>query len=320
MQQSKIDSVVNQIIDQIRGRERGFVLDLGAIPTFTEADRKEAQDRVLKHLEALGDVPHEKVSPLLREIDRLIDAQRGAVVEVRESLKPVDEYQRPADFRRHTIGDTASLIAYATKYGNKDKSLVLYNDEQVQLVIDEQIERGEREIVTLGLQQSEAWNTWSALLGRPQTHRNLFKSLILLSDTLADPLLLDSMRSLKVNVNVKHDSDLQDDAKTIGIFVETKAGEELKRFPKVVPIKLPVLDQDVDHKDQWRSATLRLEIDLPEKAEAPTMFTLYCPQWSGIRRERVRLEADLIVGGLKDWTVVRGQHSTAPRNIGRNKS
>jgi hypothetical protein len=94
-------------------------------------------------------------------IDGIRDKKRGFVlgiaqesegevsIEVKESLPPHDEWKPPANLRKHTIEDTESFIAYARRYGNLTASLVLYCDSKAVIVIDEHVDRGDREIIAM---------------------------------------------------------------------------------------------------------------------------------------------------------------------------
>src|SRR4051812_36640912 len=104
-----VDSVLNGVINGIAERGRGFALNL----------------------------------------EKELDAdQKTLRISVEQPAAKHDEWRPPADLRKHTIRDAESFVAYATRYGDKDKSLILFDTNSVTLTIDEGLGRGDREIVT----------------------------------------------------------------------------------------------------------------------------------------------------------------------------
>ena len=124
VQQSKLDNIVNLQLHEINKRGRGFVLDIAA----SSREKLESVRQFLLAQEGLLD-DGAKIDrkELLDRIAEAIDAVGQTSIEVREALKPVDEYVKPADGRGHVIGDTDSFIDYAKKYGDAEKSLIFYN-------------------------------------------------------------------------------------------------------------------------------------------------------------------------------------------------
>lgn len=310
----KIDEVVNAKIDKITAKGRGFVLSM--IP-----DVHSDIEQLFRRLSTIQHLVHESDKPNSDKIeDKIVEIVYGlglvsakcssATIEVRESLPPVDEHIPLSRKRKHNIGDTDSFIRYALKYGDADKSLVMYNDDAVYLVIDESIERGDREIVKMDLDPSSEWRAWSKMIGSPLKHSEFHKFLTKWSISLMDPQILNSTRTVRANVQVKHDSDLQEDNNTIGMLVTSKAGEEIKKFPKKISIKLPVLDQDVEYLENWVSLQLSLDIQLPDSPTGQVLFTLECNDTHVPFRNRVRQECKKISDALIGWTVVRGDHKT----------
>lgn len=241
-------------------------------------------------------------------------------IEVKESLKPIDDHQGPAALRQHTLTDTASFVAYAQRFGTKDKSIVMLNEQGGVLVINEEPEKGARELINLALPVSDDWRSWTGALGVQTNHRGMLDFLLKVSHTLEDPGILQAMRSLKLTAKVDHESDIHEDGKNVGFMIKVNGGEELKKFPKSWDIMLPVLEVDCDPdqaKAKLASATIRLEVDLPAAAnEAPT-FRMICSTWKQVHTARIREECDAIAEQLEGWLVVRGNYDTKARPIGR---
>lgn len=235
-------------------------------------------------------------------------------VEVKESLPPHDDWLPPADYRAHRLETTESFINYATRYGNKDKSLVFFHADGCALVIDEQVEKGGREVVTLKLPLSADWSDWTALLASELEHRDLLKFLFKHETNLLDPTILLAMSSVKATSTVNYESDINDDGKSVGIMFKTQAGEELKRFPKQFGIRLPVLQSD-EGGDRYETATLRLEIAMPDGPNEKPTFTLYCSNWRSILKARIQKEGESIGKALTGWTVVHGQYATLKHEL-----
>lgn len=237
-------------------------------------------------------------------------------IEVKESLPTHDEWQAPAAYRAHLIEDTESFIAYCLRYGDPKDSLVLYSDACAVLSVKEEVDRGNRELIRLPFSESTDWKDWSAILGKSQSHKDLLRFLMTHEHNLADPVVLKSMQSMKINSTVNIESDIRDEGNSVGIFVKTNAGDELKKFPKQFEIRLPVLDQDGNGEESDAEAPIRLDVRLPDDPKQGPSFTLFCSVWKQIKRGRIDAEGMKIHDGLTGWTVIHGMHQTTERELG----
>ena len=277
---------------------------------------------------------HTDDNPIDAAVDRLIDwatqrdrgftlnlAKDGAdktVIEVVESLAPLDEYEGPADWRAHGIADAASFVAYAQRYGKPDKSLVFVTDEMITLTIDEEIEKGEREVIVMARRMSVDWSDWSKIQREPLTHRDLLRFLITHEHNLANGDILDQLRLLRMTSTVRHDSEIDHGRETVGVLINTGGGEEMAKFDRVLSIRLPVLEQDVTDEGDWLYAEVKIDIELPKAAEGPPLFILTCSLWRTVWVQRLEREGKAIAEKLGDgWLVVHGKHNTERRRLGR---
>lgn len=313
MQMSKIDAVINQTIDKIRGGGRGFVLDLAAGAREQLLQVRRDIDAAL-HADGNDAATSAQVDAAL---DTIFDALASTCIEVRETLPPIDEYIRPSDYRRHHINDTDSFITYAKRYGDKEKSLVFYDESGAVIILDEQQERGERERALMRFDLSAEWKAWSAMLNNVVSHKTLLKHLLLNSHTLATPEILESVRKVRTSATVDTDSTIQEDAKSLGVIIKTAAGEDLAKFPRQIDLHLPVLQQDIDHESSWVDLTLRLNIELPDDPRQNVSFTFTCAEWQSTRTKRITSEGSRIQAELDGFTCIHGAACYEPRSIGR---
>jgi len=257
---------------------------------------------------------HRKGRGFVLGLDRMEDG--GVSIEVKESLPPVDEWERPADVREHEIHDTQSFIAFAKAYGDAAKSLVFYNEGGATLTLDETVAKGDRETVHMAFTPSDDYSDWCGVIGSVTDHRRLLLFLLAHEHNLTDPGILASMRRLRLNATVDHESDLQETDTTVGVLVRTSGGEDLAKFPKEFRICVPVLEQDLD-ENQWRTLTVRLEVVLPTEAGKSATFCLRCAEWPVLLRRRAADEGNTVAEALSDWNVMHGKHVTNERRIGR---
>jgi hypothetical protein len=241
---------------------------------------------------------------------------------VEQVLPPADEWEPPVAYRQHTIEDADSLIAFATKYSDKNRGLILYNDQGVVLSLDEMKERGRREVATLRFAYSNEWQAWQKVLtAAPMDHKTLLTHLLLNQHTLQDITILESMRTVKATFTANIDSDLQMNNETVGVMFKATAGNELIRFPREFVVRLPVLDLDVEHENAWVQVPVRVEVHMPNEVQQPVRFQLLAPTLNGVRRTRINGEIRVIQEGLPEWCIVRGSHVQAERGVkGRAES
>ena len=316
MQQSKLDNVINQLIDRARGGKngtKGFVLDLAA-------DGREEIEEARRVLEAAknGDGENIDLQELVDALGRLDDALARTSIEVKQSLPPRDEYEKPVDWRAHEIRDTESFVRYAQRYGSADRSLIMFSVDGCTLTLDEQVERGDREVIRYPFEASEDRVDWGRALGKEMSHRDLLRFLMNHEHNLDDAEVLKTLRTLKVKATVDIDSDVQDDGEKIGIvFNNGGDGESLKKFKRRIGVTVPVLAQDITDAGAWLSTEVRLEVALPDEPNKPPKFSLHCSTWDQLLRRRAAEEGESIRQALGDgWAVIHGKHNTRERVIG----
>lgn len=231
-------------------------------------------------------------------------------------LPPADEWEAPTPYRHHAVSDVDSLIAMARKYSNKDRGLVLVNDNCVTLVLDELAVRGKRERVTLQWDYSREWREWSQVINAKDAiqHKPLFKFLTRRQSNMQQPELLAAMRSVKATATIKADSNLRETGETVGIIFETQAGDDLIKFPKSFDICVPVFEG----QDPCDPISVGVEIVMPSEPRQPVMFLLISDEWETTKRSYITSELDRLRAELDGWTVVRGSHGEIARELGRD--
>lgn len=321
-----IDGIVTELMQTVHRQGKGFVLDLAPVNTQTLAKLAATVARVRANLaddNANGAIaiPEHYLGDLHATLDlaEQVACERGTSIEVKKSLDLHDEWERPVAYRKHEIRDTESFIGFARRYGTKEKSLVFYHENGAELVLDELVSRGKRELITMPILESDEWQGWSALLHRDLTHKELLLGLRKLEHTLEDATILLTMSSIRMNSTVNAESDLRDDGSSLGVAIKTSAGEEIKKFPKKVTIRVPVLEQDA-LEDKAVEAMIAVEIVMPDKPGCLPTFVLRCSIWKQIKRRRVSEEGKVIREALEGWTVVHGKHQQAKRRLGTEDS
>lgn len=248
----------------------------------------------------------------------LKDGVKTIVHRVEQVLPPVDNREAPTPYRKHSIEDADSLVAYATKYGTAKNSLVVYNNKAITLCLNELEKAEQREKITLTFAYSQEWSAWARMFGNTaHDHRTLLTHLIMFQHTLLDVTILDRMRTIKATFEAKLDSDLQLANETVGVVFKATAGDELVKFPREFVITLPVLDLDVDSVQAWQKVKVRVEVQLPTEPKQPVRFQLIAPELNAVQRRRINAEIQVIKQGLPEWTVVRGEHAELARVVGR---
>ncbi len=248
--------------------------------------------------------------------------ERSISIEVKDTQNDFYEFQRPAKGRNHLIHATESLIGFAEKYGDPKDSLILCNDERAVLVINEGVDRGEREIVTLDFAESSEWTDLLILIDHNGQigHPLFYRTMLGLEHALIDPDILVQMRTVKSNMTVDHESDLQEDGDRIGVVMKSTKGDELKRFPKKIRFRIPVLEQDVTDEDLWKDVECRLDIHMPTEPGKSVMFGLHCSSIKLIKRGRILEERSAIQDELESFTVLYGTHQEFKRDIGLSEN
>lgn len=336
--ESKIDQVVNKAIDKLAGESKGFVLDLAAESRDKLEDAMNVLCSARDELESVMANSAEgtdankdlrfKLDATFEYIEEALDAVSKTSIEVRQTLPPHDEYQRPAPGRAHTIINTDSFVRFCKRYGTPEASLVMIDLSHARLVIDEHVGRGDRETACLPFTIADDWRDWSHIIGKGLHHRDLLRFLQAHDHNVKRPDLIKQMGRMRANTVVEVDSLVSDEGDNLSIIVKNaNSGEDKATFVKTLPIWLPVLDQDATDEERWTSAELRLDLQPPAKPGEQPTFTLFCPFWRQLQRQRIEREMLAIHNGLNDqditadpsvktWTVILGTHQTFERRLG----
>lgn len=318
MQQSKIDSVINKVIDGVRDKGRGFVLDLAP----KDLDVLQAQMNELRGLITdktnSDEITPELITQLVDDISMRIDAAKsGTKIEVVESLPPHDEWEPLASWRHHMLEDTDSLIQYARKYGSKEKSILLVNTDYACVILDDEVERGQRENIVYQFEKSKDFHEWLNVFDQQLNHRQLLQFLSNHEHNLDDPRILEPLLSMRINTTVNIDSDMSDDGQHVGISMKTAGGEEVRKFKKRFQISLPVLACDECETDLWVSPVIKMDVILPTEPNKPPNFTLGCSLWDTHLKRRVKKEAMYIRENMDEgWMVLSGKLGYIERELG----
>lgn len=301
------------------GREAGGEVKVTALDAIVESKMRMAQRKgrgfTLDLAESAGLVPPVDGEPA--EGGGAAGSRRGLTITVKEELPPLDEYEKPTDWRNHTVEDADSFVTYAMRYGKTEKSLILYNDNCAVLSIDEEREAGKRELCTLNFRFSDEWRAWVDIFGKVLTHKAMLNHLTVFQQNLIDLPLLESMRSIKSTSTIKQQSDLRVNENQIGVTFTATGGEEIVNFPRKLNVAIPVLEIDIEATSVWARLEVRVDVILPTKSEESVSFRLFAPQLLAERRKRINSELAKIRTDLVGWTVVRGAFAESPRQVGR---
>lgn len=226
-------------------------------------------------------------------------------ISVVEQLQPHDEWLPPAASRNHKLDDVESLAMYARKYGDKAKSIILCGANSAELVLDEGIAKGDTEGPSVEWVKADDWVQWENMLKSPMQHRQLHQFLMRHEHNLEDPGMLLATSKIRAMSTVDHNSDLNEGGNTFAVVFKTAKGEDLIKFPRAIPIQVPVLESDYDNS-VTTAALIKIEILMPLKAGDSVLFQLYCSEWASIYRKRIAQESEKIRKLLPDFLIMNG--------------
>lgn len=248
----------------------------------------------------------------------LLDDGKG--FSFKHELPPVDEYEPPAAIRSHTFDDPMSLATYAGIHGDSEKALIFFDDQSIDLVMDDSIERGAREIMRCSWKYSIDFEWWMDVIGKVIPYQKLRDVLPLHAHTLDSPEMLGALRNIKYTETVKYDSEIKPDEATHGIVFEVKGGHEtIRKIPREFNINVPILDCDVISEDGHKVITVHVEVQMPSKPGEPLYIIMVCPDLERARRKRLDAAMKEIASALGDkWLILAGQCKVTPRRVGQS--
>lgn len=276
------------------------------------------------HLLALAAEPKRPGEGFFTRVAQTLDKDGGLKAvqfEVKKALQDIDETEPMAGRRFHLVEDAESVITLAKKYGDQTKSLVLFNDTGIKLVLDEQIQRGQREIFSCAFAYSLDWRAWGELFGAAQAldHQKLLRFLIRQQHNMKEFELLDRMRCIRATAQVNLDSEVRLDGESAGVVFKATGDDSIVKFPRKFHVRLPVLDGDVDDEASWVEFEVRVEIVMPENTNQKLGFMLFAPTLNAARRKRIDAEVGRVKEALEGWTIARGSHNVIDRELLREQ-
>jgi len=240
--------------------------------------------------------------------------ERQVTIRVEKALPEIDERMPLPKLRRHSIETVDGIVAMARRYGSKEQSLILFNDEQVELVLNEEPERGDREILELRWETSEDWGRWAKMLtGEAFEHRALLKFLLLNQHNMEQVELIDRMRAVRATAQVILDSEIKVDREAFSVGFRVNSDDTIVNFPRKFTLRLPVLLDDVLDPEKWVKVDVRVEVQLPERPDGRIGFALIAPLLDQTYAKRIDAEIKNLRSACEGWTVVRGAHRAFDR-------
>lgn len=247
-----------------------------------------------------------------------------------EVRRKVDEKPFARARMRH-LKDVDSFVGYVKRYGQPDRSLVLFDTlsskggGKAVVVLDEHVERGSREFGIFRPEFSDAWKRWEGFLNRAMTQREFLDRI---EDYAQD--IMGSVREVQTDgqivvaqggaaglrlslANLVFGADIEVKSAQAGehdviVSFQRKDKPESTRIPSEIALRLPVFVGE-----EPRTVVVRMKTNDPTRENGSLSFTLRCPSWDDIERAAW----DEMLGRVKialgtEFHVYRGDFGNEP--------
>lgn len=206
--------------------------------------------------------------------------------------------------RSHEFLDLSTLISYARSDGNEKTSAVFYNDQLVELILDEvwmenrsRFKLAHSQAVSRWLDSSydqadfidliTAWSTEILSIGGKTDH--------------IDNLLL-SLQTLQLAANITYDSKYLDrnNIRVAFEMSEPNSGN-YTLFPKDWVLRIPIFEgfAAVD-------CPCRMVMSIPKEVGQKPVFNLECPTFDCLRDQQIKMVGEELVKHLPGWRIIHG--------------
>lgn len=204
---------------------------------------------------------------------------------------------------KHKLDSIASIIDLIENKGSREKTVIFYNDSQVQAILDDTVMDRPQDYATYGFVFSDTFTEWKGILEKALSQKD-FVDFLKRRPTEEMPVvepLLAQVQNLKLMTEIVGDYSY-DDNNNITFMFKTKDGEGMTKLPSVITVEMPLLNES----EFYQLIDFELELRKPKSENEKPAFILTCPKIKRYIKTATENEVDILKEALDGYLIMAG--------------
>lgn len=197
-----------------------------------------------------------------------------------------------------------SVIDLVKARGTADFSFLFYTDSQIQVVLDDRIEKRQKDTARYEFETSDLLDEWQRLFDKGIDQKQ-FIEFLKKRDTEKElpetESLIASLQNLKMATEVRWDGDY-DDRNNYNFAIKVKDMEGNTRLPNMLTACIPLINESALEID----VEIELEVFKPKGEGEKPMFRLTCPKFDRYWKQAVKHEIEVLKDALPGYHILAG--------------
>lgn len=213
----------------------------------------------------------------------------------------LSEYINPGF--HYTLKGIQSVIDLVKTRGSKANSFLFYTDKQIQVLLDDTVEKRQKDTAQYSFEPSDLLKEWKTIMDVAIDQKQFIEFLKKRepSELPEAEALMVNLQTLKMATEVRWDGDY-DDRNNYNFAIKVKDMEGNTRLPNMLTIHIPLINEselivDID---------IELEVFKPKGEGEKPMFRLTCPKFDRYWKQAVKHEIQILKDALPNYHILAG--------------
>lgn len=204
---------------------------------------------------------------------------------------------------RYWLNSLASVVDLVKWKGSKEHTVIFYNDEEIQVILDDTVMDRPQDKATYGFTHSEPFKEWKAVLGDVLTQKEFVEFLRRRpqGEITEIETLLSTVQRLKLATQIIGDY-AYDDNNNISFMFKIGDTEGSAKLPAVLNVTIPLFNES----DKVTKLEVELELRKPKAENEKPVFVLTCPKLNRYLKEAADYEVAKLKGSLDGYLILAG--------------
>lgn len=233
-------------------------------------------------------------------IERVIIYPKGDTVTILHGNIEVYQFKGT----KYGLDSIDSIIKLVEQRGSKERTLIFYDDQQVQVILDDSITERPQDVVSYRFKLSDDLKEWQEVLDTPLNQKQFVDFLRRRPEKEIAEIesLLASVQCLKLATEIVGDYQY-DDSNNITFMFKTRDTEGSAKLPSVLNVYLALLNES----NLVQCIEMELEMRKPKSENEKPAFVLTCPKLDRYLKIAKEYEINKLKHALEGHIILAGR-------------
>lgn len=236
----------------------------------------------------------------MNKVERVIVQPKGDTVTILHGNIEVYQFKGTS----YRLSSIDSIIKLVEQRGSKERTLIFYDDEQVQVIFDDSVTDRPQDRATYAFELSDELKEWQAVFGVPLNQKQFVDFLRRRPDGEVVELenLLATVQYLKLATEIIGDYQY-DDNNNITFMFKTRDAEGSAKLPSMLNVYLQLLNES----ELIQCVEVELELRKPKSENEKPAFVLTCPKLDRYLKIAKEYEINKLKHALEGYIILAGR-------------